>query len=574
MPRPQSGPRDRESSLGSSKFNGGRYQASGGMDPIISLDLGKLRNPTTGIRSSMAGISAFGKSEARLGVHYLRMPYPSRDFYHSLWLTQFRKFVSYDSGQDTNWLSRHPELKLIGYDGLAVDSAETLVAKAHVALIQHAVLLSSHLVLKFVAVMNLVKKDGFGNVSANLGSTVRYPVMNAMFSKIANMPVNKAYIQGCVDMMADLTQNSKTAGLFVACPDWLPLGQTYYEDPCEPISGLFNWADYRLPRFSLHPLPGEYAVTNKRRIADAELTRGWGLADLDTGETTVKYNSKHKGWFYDHYLEQLQAEVDAYYNTFCNNTVTALNLGVVNSQLADYYQSLGMFDDRVCFADVVAMSDSIGSCDMDSYAAENFGKFCEVSPIAIPGTDLALMSDLDNPVTAPSHFELSTCDYLRTASAADAFKEMPYLGLTMTPTGTLDQFLDGVACQSWTWHNAHDAEHDYDTSLTLFDGTNHNKGWARVLSKKLLSFASTASRYVDEASVGKFIAPASDSNIKAYEVMTKVGVFIPFWEMTPVIDPNDRYTNGIFTIVDLSIATPRPGTWEDVIRQRDRKSVV
>jgi len=44
-------------------------------------------------------------------------------------------------------------------------------------------------------------------------------------------------------------------------------------------------------------------------------------------------------------------------------------------------------------------------------------------------------------------------------------------------------------------------------------------------------------------------------------------VFIPFWDMTPVIDPNDRFTNGIFTIVDLRMANPRPGTWENIVNQ-------
>lgn len=564
MPRRQSVQSDGRASDKLQKFNQAEYRDFAGTEPLMELDLVPFRKPTTGVRSSMAGIPALDAADRRLGLHYLRMPYYSREFWHAAWRKLYDLFTSFQTGNDTQWLERHWELRLINVNGMVANTEVEEVIANHIALMQHALYGSAHIALKFVAALNLARKQGFGNLSSKASATMKFAVLNSIFTKISNMPVNMAYIKACVASMADLVHANPSAGLAVYCPDWLPLGLAYFDDTVDLIAAdtAKKWMNSRTYR---HILAGEYPKSYAMRAANkwgAVATNdhyyGYGLRAVDsTGvENHTSVAAVAKGaWFFDHYLEQLQDEVDLYYETFMANSASAANLGAAESKVADFYASIGFFDDRLTFDALVKMVDEVKQLDLEDYARKNF-HFCEtVTPILRGnGVDPSLRADLADPTS--SKWNLTTFDYVEQAADLAAMAELPYCGLKVKVSGgTLESFLDGLL-----------ADPIIDTA-TAFPNWGHSLPMQKIVDKKLGSYLTTTPRYVHASKVGEFVEKANDGNAMAYQALTKRGKFIPFWRITPIIDPNDRFTNGVFTIVDVISNTPRKGTYEDLLLQ-------
>lgn len=539
------------SSTGMSKFNTEAYFNRGGVDPVLETQMVEFQVPTAGVRASIAGVPAFDGSEARLGLHYLRMPYFSRDVMHAMWRDMFSFFSSMQTGGDITMLDRFWHLRLIGHAGITSSTSYENVAKAHVNIRMNYRYAATHLCLRAIATLNLARKNGFGSLSESINPTLKFSVINSMFSKIANFPIDKRYLEACVAAMADLVAGDNEHGIFVSIPDWLPIGQAYVES----VKGL-ETTGYWSQRTASHMLLGEYVAANKRYVEFDHLERGVGLTADPTGAgtwTNITGLSKRKGYFFDHWLEMLQAEVDMFYDNFVNNSVSDLNIANPGSKVADYYASCGDFNDRITFTEIVKYADGIKQLDLASYAAKNFKFFQEASPVLRFDADPSLLHAMTAEGLGICQWDKPTRDYVEAAADLDDMYEVPYLGLGIADGSDLNAFLNGTAAGVY--------------GADSFAPLEYEAAYQTLIEDKMAMFTMNQHRYVDAANRGSYLKSAGDGNIVAYPSLTRRGKFFPMWTVTPFIDPNDRMMNGFFTLLDLKNSSPRLGTWEDVIKQ-------
>lgn len=561
-------PKSSNESLGGKPVPAMDFADMQGTEPMRLIDFDTRRNPTTDVAHGFAGVPAFAGNERRMGVHYIRQSMFHRDAYVAMVRQVHDLLIRFASGEDTPWKQRHPEICLPGYAGLTLDSDPWLLAKTIVNMGFNQMYRATHISLLLVELINLMKLQGMGSISPGIGATIRYTVLNNIFSKIGQISVNASYLKGHVDSMADLTNGSPETGYSVFFPLWMPLMRTYLYDQNYDLSQLDSDAYFPLrSRTDVHPLAGMYTQSGASSAIrhDEKPSFGYGL-QADTvvpGYTDVSGNIKGAGWFTDHFLEMLAAEVDQYYALFINNSYAGVNLEVDGNKMASFLASFGFMTEKVGYMDLERMAKGIPSLDLASYAAKNFAFMPGVSPTL--RADAGITKILWNPADSSSllKWEMASIDYLRanTPAEVDTDTELPYLCLVPKPGVSMSRFTEGYEADV--------------LGLTGFGVTRMSLGandvpshLARLIRLKMLSYTREVKRYVDRSHVGSFLShSADDPNVYTYPSLFKMGTFMPMWKTTPLIDPNDMFTNGVHLVLDLKVANPVKGTYEDMAHQ-------
>lgn len=542
-------PKSSNSGIITSPFDWHPYAEASGLDPLFASAPFTKLVPTTEVRPFQGDLAVFDAASLRLAQHYLRMPYFSRESIHSLQYRLNDAFEYLEKGTDFKYLVQHDELRIVTGAGDTVSESPLTQSKRHAHYGMHYKYHSAATVLAAVQAMVFGRTEGF-RFSRSMTSTLKFSTINSLMSPLIGMPIDRRYIQACVNAMKVLVSQDKQSVL-VSLPVWLPLDSAYVDDYL-PLTDTSDYVNYNTER---HPVLGEYMKASPARLA-------WGKVDAyDKTNAGCTYGidhtaplSKGLGFYFDHFQEMVDQNVKTLVARYRDNSISAINVMRNGSEVARLWTQpiFGIVDDVLKPEDVAQWAEEVSKSkvDMTDYARVNWGVYRSFAPTlrrvasgkgasrARCGSPMAL-----HPFTTPdaNSYDLSTVQYYHKQKALNgAMWELPYVYATRPTASDVSDFLSGEAMDV-----------NFGASADLGYGA-----WKTAVEKLFNNLGRKTLRWVSKSTLGKFLeASKTVPNAFADEELTRIGAYVPQYSVSPFVDPNDPLMHGVYEIAPMDEAS-------------------
>jgi len=546
------------------------YEELGMMDPVYANAPIISMTPATRVKPFLLGSGSFDTVAKRAGLHFLRIPYLSRDVKHALAKKIEDVFSRVKDGDPYNWLARHDELRIANQAGTLSGDARPQ-ANYHTHFGVHYLYLTTATVLAHVQAAVFGRVEGF-HFSPAVTSTLKFSVINSMLSQFNGMPINRKFIDTCVQAMSILgDRNDKS--ILVSFPEWLPLGLAYFSDvPNLGADELANMMEYVNEATMRHIDVEEYEINSgfRQRISGSVTSSDEHFDyGLFAPESNYTY-SRGEGWFIDKWLHIARGYADMLRERFTHNTeFSRINITQSVNRIADFWFTLGIVDDRLKAGDLAKWVDDVSGRvqDLQDYAAKNWSGFADrFTPMFTAMNSAARSGDMvgiDNNYNAMGlrrYDSPSEANYIddtitlisqnRAALPAAEMNEwfptidIPYQFAFPGVGGNIIAMLQG---EDFGVDLGGENASLYSSATLDAPGS---IGFMSVKRWEQLLFSTR--RYVGKATVGKFLERSlAEANAYCDMSLLNSGYFCPQWKVSPFIDPMDPFVHGVHEILDF-----------------------